>query len=46
MDDFFESQGYERISIDRVTDLNQPLHIIKCFFQYIQYFLIPVFEWN
>ena len=26
MDDFFESQGYERISIDRVTDLNQPTH--------------------
>ncbi|MGN0654224.1 MAG: hypothetical protein ACI4KD_04840 [Oscillospiraceae bacterium] len=26
MDDFFESQGYERISMDRVTDLDSPTH--------------------
>lgn len=26
MDAYFESQGYERISIDRVTDLNTPTH--------------------
>jgi len=26
MDDLFESQGYERISTDRVTDLNQATH--------------------
>ena len=26
MDDFFENQGYERISIDRVTDLNASPH--------------------
>ena len=26
MDEFFESQGYERISTDRVTDLNTPTH--------------------
>ena len=26
MDDLFESQGYERISTDRVTDLNAPIH--------------------
>lgn len=26
MDNFFESQGYERISTDRVTDLNAPTH--------------------
>ena len=26
MDVYFESQGYERISLDRVTDLNTPTH--------------------
>ena len=26
MDSYFESQGYERISLDRVTDLNSPTH--------------------
>ena len=26
MDNFFESQGYDRISADRVTDLNEPSH--------------------
>ena len=26
MDAYFESQGYERISLDRVTDLNTPTH--------------------
>ena len=26
MDDFFESKGYERISMDRVTDLDSPTH--------------------
>lgn len=26
MDAYFESQGYERISLDRVTDLNAPNH--------------------
>jgi len=26
MDDFFESQGYQRISTDRVTDLNASTH--------------------
>lgn len=26
MDAYFESQGYERISLDRVTDLNEPNH--------------------
>ena len=26
MDNLFESQGYDRISIDRVTDLNTPTH--------------------
>ena len=26
MDAYFESQGYERISLDRVTDLNMPTH--------------------
>ena len=26
MDVYFKSQGYERISLDRVTDLNAPTH--------------------
>ena len=26
MDTYFEKQGYERISVDRVTDLNTPTH--------------------
>ena len=26
MDAYFESQGYERISLDKVTDLNTPTH--------------------
>ena len=26
MDVYFKSQGYERISLDRVTDLNTPTH--------------------
>lgn len=26
MDAYFKSQGYERISLDRVTDLNIPTH--------------------
>ena len=26
MDAYFKSQGYERISLDRVTDLNTPMH--------------------
>ncbi len=26
MDNYFESQGYQRISNDRVTDLNEPTH--------------------
>lgn len=26
MDAYFENQGYERISLDRVTDLNAPTH--------------------
>lgn len=26
MDAYFESQGYERITLDRVTDLNAPTH--------------------
>ena len=26
MDAYFKSQGYERISLDRVTDLNTPTH--------------------